>query len=203
LRPGHQALRRPDGWPLRPEGKGVDFSSASSLSNALGAFFCNFPNRDLCHSRGSAARAAHGQPPYQMLWVRGFRAHTISGRGFNLFKPLRRHFRAVLPSPSRAAIPANETPRYLLRPEPHEFSRLDVKAAPTPGANEARKAPKTPYHEFCLYERKTPRNRNRPFQGKIAPEDAASYEAITGRPSVSQLSKPRLSRSKPSAHGLG
>src|SRR5271156_3499965 len=35
-----------------------------------------------------------------MLWVRGFRDHTISGRGFNLFKPLRRHFRATpfLPS---------------------------------------------------------------------------------------------------------
>src|SRR5277367_3110351 len=32
---------------------------------------------------------------YQMLWVRGYRDHTISGRGFNLFKPLRRHFRAT------------------------------------------------------------------------------------------------------------
>jgi hypothetical protein len=30
-----------------------------------------------------------------MLWLRGLRAHTISGRGFNLFKPLRRHFRAT------------------------------------------------------------------------------------------------------------
>jgi hypothetical protein len=29
-----------------------------------------------------------------MLGVRGFRGHTISGRGFNLFKPLRRHLRA-------------------------------------------------------------------------------------------------------------
>jgi hypothetical protein len=29
-----------------------------------------------------------------ILWVRGFRDPTISGRGFNLFKPLRRHFRA-------------------------------------------------------------------------------------------------------------
>ena len=38
-----------------------------------------------------------GQPRtvYQMLWVRGFRDPTISGRGFNLFKPLRRHFRAT------------------------------------------------------------------------------------------------------------
>jgi hypothetical protein len=32
---------------------------------------------------------------YHILWVRGSRAHTISGRGFNLFKPLRRHFRAT------------------------------------------------------------------------------------------------------------
>jgi hypothetical protein len=32
---------------------------------------------------------------YQILWVRGFRAHTISGRGFNYFKSLRRHFRAT------------------------------------------------------------------------------------------------------------
>ena len=28
------------------------------------------------------------------MWVRGFRDPTIPGRGFNLFKPLRRHFRA-------------------------------------------------------------------------------------------------------------
>jgi hypothetical protein len=34
-------------------------------------------------------------PVYQMLWLPGFRAHTISGSGFNLFKPLRRHFRAT------------------------------------------------------------------------------------------------------------
>src|SRR5271155_1691858 len=30
-----------------------------------------------------------------MLWVGGFGGHTIPGRGFNLFKPLRRHFRAT------------------------------------------------------------------------------------------------------------
>src|SRR5271170_3064704 len=29
-----------------------------------------------------------------MLWLRGFQDHTISGRGFNLFKLLWRHFRA-------------------------------------------------------------------------------------------------------------
>ena len=39
---------------------------------------------------------AHGQPRARVpdVVARGFRAHTISGRGFNLFKPLRRHFRA-------------------------------------------------------------------------------------------------------------
>ena len=42
--------------------------------------------------RSSARSAA---PVYHILWVRGFRAHTISGRGFNLFNPLRRHFRAT------------------------------------------------------------------------------------------------------------
>ena len=52
-------------------------------------------------------------PVYQMLWLRGFRGHTIPGRGFNLFKPLRRHFRATpfAVSPSRAAIPATERSR--------------------------------------------------------------------------------------------
>ena len=34
-------------------------------------------------------------PVYQMLGVRDFGGHTIFGRGFNLFKPLRRHFRAT------------------------------------------------------------------------------------------------------------
>jgi hypothetical protein len=44
---------------------------------------------------------------YQILWLRGFRNHTISGRGFNLFKSLRRHFQAT---PRRD--PGAETPRF-------------------------------------------------------------------------------------------
>ena len=40
------------------------------------------------------SHTASRAPVYQILWVRVFRDHTISGRGFNLFKPLRRHFRA-------------------------------------------------------------------------------------------------------------
>src|SRR5271155_1812535 len=46
---------------------------------------------------------------YQMLWVRGFRDHTISRPGFNLFKPLRRHFPATqLPSCSLTAVEFHE-----------------------------------------------------------------------------------------------
>jgi hypothetical protein len=42
----------------------------------------------------SPKRTVSRAPVYQMLWVRDFGDHTILGRGFNLFKPLRRHFRA-------------------------------------------------------------------------------------------------------------
>jgi hypothetical protein len=34
-------------------------------------------------------------PVYQILYLQGPRGHTIPGRGFNLFKALRRHFRAT------------------------------------------------------------------------------------------------------------
>jgi hypothetical protein len=56
----------------------------------LFSFFCNFVIL-ATHppESGTVSRA----PVYHILWVRGFRAHTISGRGFNFFKPLRRHFR--------------------------------------------------------------------------------------------------------------
>ena len=102
----HPTPARPLGRPPSSGAKempraGADFSFASSDFKTLGAFFCNFPKPGSRHSRGSAARAAHGHPPYQMLWVRGFRGHTISGRGFNLFKLLRRHFRATPPAASR------------------------------------------------------------------------------------------------------
>jgi hypothetical protein len=45
----------------------------------------------LCRSERPVRRA----PVYHILWLRGFRDHTISGPGFNLFKSLRRHFRAT------------------------------------------------------------------------------------------------------------
>jgi hypothetical protein len=136
---------------------GADFSSASGDFKALGAFFCNFPTPE----PPPASRA----PVYQMLWVRGFRGHTICGRGFNLFKPLRRHFRAVLPSASRAAIPANETPRSLLRPEPHEFSRLDAKAAPTPGSERGQKSSKNTVPRILFIRKKNAEKSKPPISG--------------------------------------
>src|SRR5271163_933748 len=44
---------------------------------------------------------------YHILWVRDFRANTISRRGFNLFKELRRHF----PATSFCRQPRRESPR--------------------------------------------------------------------------------------------
>jgi hypothetical protein len=41
------------------------------------------------------SRTVSRAPAYYILWVRGFRAPTISGREFNLFNLLRRHFRAT------------------------------------------------------------------------------------------------------------
>ncbi len=70
---------------------GADFSSASSDFKALGAFFCNFV---FLAARQPESRTVSRAPVYQILWVQGFRAHTISRPGFNLFKSLRRHFRA-------------------------------------------------------------------------------------------------------------
>src|SRR5277367_2890518 len=78
--------------PRFPAGTGADFSPASSDFKALGAFFCNFV---ILAVRQPERRTVSRPPGYQILWVRGVRAHTISGRGFNLFKPLRRHFRAT------------------------------------------------------------------------------------------------------------
>src|SRR5271169_4047212 len=52
-------------------------------------------------------------PVHQMLWVRGFRGHTISGRGFNLFKALRRHFRATPVLPSSPLAPRSRGPKRL------------------------------------------------------------------------------------------
>ena len=79
--PAHAAQRRPhcpDFCPYYP------FSATLQLSNFV-----------ILAVRQPEPRTVSCPPVYQILWVRGFRAHTIPGRGFNLFKPLRRHFRAT------------------------------------------------------------------------------------------------------------
>ena len=93
---------------------GVDSNSVLSVFNGLQVGKVPLVSPEpptFCQSEGAVSRA----PVYQILWARGFRATTISEPGFNLFKPLRRHFRAdsvVAVRPSRAAIPATETPRF-------------------------------------------------------------------------------------------
>ena len=77
--------RRPrrEPFPRFPAVTGADFSPASSDFKALGAFFWS-------------AGAAHGQSPARVPDFVGSRLPSpFSGRGFNLFKPLRRHFRAA------------------------------------------------------------------------------------------------------------
>jgi hypothetical protein len=77
---------------------GADFNSASSEIKALGAFFCNGAtarNFVVLAARQPESRAVSRAPVHHMLWVRGFRDHTISRPGFNLFKPLPRHFPAT------------------------------------------------------------------------------------------------------------
>jgi hypothetical protein len=74
-----------------------DSFSVSSDFNALrrGKFPSGPARRIRQRSCGSRPqRTVSRAPVYQMLWLRGFRDHTIPGRGFNLFNPLRRHFRA-------------------------------------------------------------------------------------------------------------
>ncbi len=65
---------------------------------SIGRLFLQLPqNRNLVvlAARQPEPRTAGRAPAHQMLWVRGYRGHTISGRGFNLIKRLRRHFRAT------------------------------------------------------------------------------------------------------------
>src|SRR5271168_885110 len=64
--------------------RSAPFSATSQLRNFV---IPAAPQPEFAHG--------HRPPVYHILWVRGFRAHTISRRGFNLFKPLRRHFPAT------------------------------------------------------------------------------------------------------------
>jgi hypothetical protein len=60
----------------------------------------NFPKTGISSFSRPGCPSRARQPLYHILWVRGFRGHTISGRGFNLLKPLRRHFPATPDLPS-------------------------------------------------------------------------------------------------------
>jgi hypothetical protein len=73
-----------------------------------------------------------GQPRavYQILWVRGFRDPTISGRGFNLFKPLRRHFRAASVLPSGPPSPRSRRARRRAFGRPVEPARAKPRFLP-------------------------------------------------------------------------
>jgi hypothetical protein len=97
--------------PASPAATGADFSFASSDFKALGAFFCNFCNSVILAESRTVSRAPRllhlvGSPlpsPYH------FRARIQS------FQPVAAPFPgdSILPSgPSRAAIPAIETPLF-------------------------------------------------------------------------------------------
>jgi hypothetical protein len=63
----------------------------------------NFLRRSRAAFCKSAERTAGRASVYHILWLRGLRDHTISGPGFNLFKWLRRHFRATPSAAGNAA----------------------------------------------------------------------------------------------------
>ena len=61
--------------------------------------------------------AGRGRRPWrQISWVPGVRGHTISRRGINLFKPLRRHLAADGSSPQAFTEKATADSRFRLRP---------------------------------------------------------------------------------------
>jgi len=153
-------------------------------------------------SRSRARSAA--RPVYHILWVRSFRGHTISRRGFNLFKPLRRHFPATPISLSRHD-PATETPRLkrstidstvsswrrrrngLSHPPPYRkfpncVLHAGLKTPRPPGQD--RGGLKMDHNTHPVF-RKDNRQKidaikwRQPFQGKIAPEGAPSSERST------------------------
>ena len=105
-----RTIRRQRARPAFPAATGADFSFASSDFKTLGAFFCSFPcNLVILAESRTVSRA----PVYYILWVRGFRDPTISGREFNLFNLLRRHFRAAPFLPSGPLAPRFRRPKRL------------------------------------------------------------------------------------------
>jgi len=98
--------------------RGQPFPGADSIfSSRCGAisgrlrFAVSLSRRDPGDPNASVQKSMIGSAGmvYQMLWIRGFRGHTISRRGFNLFKVLRRPFRTTpfccQPLAPRAGLP--------------------------------------------------------------------------------------------------
>jgi len=156
---------------------GADFSSASSVFKVLGACFCPFAT--LSFSQLVSRSRTRSAVRLCTISCRFEASQTLPFRGADsIFSS---HCGAI--SGPFCRQPLAPQFRRTKRLDPSFVQTLVLRAQklrPPRGASEARRAPKTPYHELCLYERKTPKNRSRPFQGKIAPEDAASCEAITG-----------------------
>src|SRR5271170_1831224 len=82
-------------FPTSPTGDRRRFQFCIERFQGLRRLFLQLSNFVILAVRQPEPRTVSCPPVYQILWVRGFRAHTIPGRGFNLFKPLRRHFRAT------------------------------------------------------------------------------------------------------------
>jgi hypothetical protein len=80
-------------------------------------------------ARQGESRRVSRAPVYHILWVPGFRDHTISRRGFNLFKRLRRHFRHF---PATPCCPQRFAPRSR---RPRRVGSKDRRSArrPPPG----------------------------------------------------------------------
>ena len=86
--PAARRFGEPDDFAIaRAEARSDDFSSASSDFKALAPFSATF-SRLVGRSRARSA----ARPCTTSCGFEAFRAHTIPGRGFNLFKRLRRHF---------------------------------------------------------------------------------------------------------------
>jgi hypothetical protein len=74
--------------------------------------FLQLRNFVVVAARQPESRTVSRAPPYHILWVRGCRGHTISRPGFNLFKPLRRHFPAT-PFCRQPLAPRSRRPKRL------------------------------------------------------------------------------------------
>jgi hypothetical protein len=80
---------RPPRWPISP---GRRFQFCIERNQSFGRLFLQQRALVILAARQTESRAVRRAPVYHILWVRGFRAPTP---GFNLFKPLRRHFPAT------------------------------------------------------------------------------------------------------------